>query len=448
MTQHVVSDEHRTRNRRLWRGIATALVARGVGLIAPLVLVPLTLGYLGAPTYAIWMSAASLTAMVVFADLGLGQGLMTILTPLLVQKEVSRARDAISATYSLLTVAATAGCVVIVTTGMVLDWATVLGAESPGPDDTAIATACLLMFVVNVPLSLVVRVQYAAQRVGAANLWQTAGSVCSLLLAFLGVSLDLGSLVVVVAALSGPLIGNVLASLWFYRQHPELAPRPALGGVREQLPDLGALGVGFLTLNVVMAVASNLDVIVVSHFDAPVYVVTFAIVVRLFGQVGSLVALVNVPLWPANAEAIARGDLAWVTAATKRMTLLSVGAVTALSIPLVAAGDALFDLWTGEDLAISRLLLAGAAAWWLLLGALSPRFMVQNSVGMLTPQLVGWICFLLTSVPLKIWAVSIGESDWVPLLGSAVGLVTILPGCVVGYRRALRGDLDVIGGGR
>jgi O-antigen/teichoic acid export membrane protein len=425
----------RERDRRLVRGIGAGLVARVISAVAPLVLVPIALNYMGADSYAVWMAAISLTAMAVFADLGLGQGLMTVLTPLVVRDELAAARRAISSAYVLLV-----GVCLLVSFGVVVmsryvEWTTILGLGESAPSDSRIVEVCLLGFLFNVPLSLILRVQFACQQVATANLWQASGSILALAAAAFAVVADRGPLAVVIAAVSAPLAANVAASLWFFRRRPELRPYPVIPGGKDIRP-LASLGAGYLALNVVMAVAVNLDVVLVSHYEGAAAVVAFALALRIFTQLGSLVSLVNVPLWPVNAEAIERGDHRWIRRTTKRMTLVSATVTGGSALALIVLGREFFHRWTGEPLDVSRVLLLGFALYWTLIAALSPRFMVQNSVGILLPQLVGWCAFLLSSIPVKIYVLEHASMEWMPLAGFGLALVTVLPGCLAGYRKA------------
>jgi O-antigen/teichoic acid export membrane protein len=189
-----------------------------------------------------------------------------------------------------------------------------------------------------------------------------------------------------------------------------------------------------------MAAAVNLDGLMVSHTQTALAVVSFGLALRIFSQLGSLVSMVNAPLWPANSEAIAQGDWTWVKRTTNRMTLVSLCAIGSSSAALVLAGPGIFELWAGKNLELDRTLLAGAALYWALVATLSPRFMVQNSAGVLRYQLVGWVAYLVVSVPLKFWLL---EQDRMQLLMAAsfiVALVTVLPGCLTGYRASQRID--------
>ena len=65
---------------RLRRALLTstsAVIARVISMAGPLITVPLALRYLGHERYGLWMTVTAMVGMFTFADLGLGNGLMT-----------------------------------------------------------------------------------------------------------------------------------------------------------------------------------------------------------------------------------------------------------------------------------------------------------------------------------------------------------------------------------
>src|SRR5690349_19553868 len=64
---------------RLRRVVLTALVSafsQGINVLTMLISVPLTLNYLGAERYGLWITISSLILLLGFADLGVGNGLL------------------------------------------------------------------------------------------------------------------------------------------------------------------------------------------------------------------------------------------------------------------------------------------------------------------------------------------------------------------------------------
>lgn len=428
------------RGRRLVSGIATTALSRSIGLLAPLILIPVHVRYLGGDIYGLWMAVIGLTGMAAFADLGLGNGLMTRLSSCYATADADRARRYISSAYATLGSLALAACSMLLFTADLIPWSSIFNtAGSATPSDArVIAVVCLTAFICNIPLSLINRVQYAYQQVGTSNMWQAAGSAAALPLALTAVHAGARADVVVAATMAGPILGNVCNSGWFYcRKMPELAPRlrHVDAGALKHLFQLSGL---FLTLTIIMSMANNADTLIIAYVLDLQSVTAYAVPAKLCSVVGMLVSLLNLPLWPANADALTRGHLDWVRRTTRRMTLISALAVLAPSAVLVLGGPVILSpSATGIAVEPDRWLFAGLVAWWMLLAAASPRFMVQNAAGVIRPQLVGWLLYLLLSLPAKWFAATRVGIAAVPFAGVAVYLVTVLPAAARGYRLAL-----------
>ena len=306
-----------------------------------------------------------------------------------------------------------------------------------GGDARAVALVCLSAFLINIPLSLVQRVQYAYQQVAQSNLWQATGSLWSVLLTIAAVEAQLSPALVVGAAVTGPPLANALNSAWLYgRQSRLLAPVP--GQVdRTVAASLLRLGGQFFVLSIATSIALNSDNLIIAHALGLEAVTDYSVPARLFSALGLLVTVVNLPLWPANGEALARGDLAWVRRVTRRMTLASAVAVLVPSTILALAGGRILEGWLKAPRPASGWLLVALGAWWLLLATTSARFMVQNAAGLVGPQLLGWTVFLVVSLPLKwIAAHHLGIAA-LPAVGAAAYLLTVWPAAESGFQRVV-----------
>ena len=427
----------RERNRRLTAGIITSVVSRGTGALAPLILIPITLSYLGDQLYGLWMAVTAVTGMALWADLGLGNGLMTRLAPYYASGDTAAARRYISTTYGVLSVVALGLLAGLWALSGVISWTSTFNVTDPAveAEARAVALVCLSAFVVNIPLSLVQRVQYAYQQVVQSNLWQATGSLWTVLLTLVAVEARLSPALVVGAAVSGPPLANLLNSAWLYgRQCRLLAPRPTRVD-RTVARSLLLLGGQFFGLSIAMSIAVNADNLVIAHALGLEAVTDYSVPARLFSALGLLVTVVNLPFWSANGEALARGDLGWVRRVTGRMTLASGLVVLLSSAILVLAGGHILEGWLGAPRPVPVSLLVALGAWWLLLATASPRFMVQNAAGSVRPQLVGWTVFLAVSLPLKwIAARQLGIAA-VPAAGAAIYLLTVWPAAENGFRR-------------
>jgi O-antigen/teichoic acid export membrane protein len=427
------------RGRRLRTGIIASLFGRGAAALMPLILIPITLHYLGSEVFGLWMVATSLTSVALWADFGLGNGLMTRLTHCFARGNWEAARRYVSTSYAVLALIAAMFCVILLLVSPVVSWPGLLGAKDYHLSQLAreISLVCIAAFLVNMPLALIQRIQYAYQRTGQSNLWQLAGSFLAIAGASLTVSLDASPVVVVAAVALGPLLGNVATSAWvFTHWGRDLRPR-ASSIDRSTVRSMIVIGFSFFLVTTLTSTALSLDNFLVAHVMGLTDVTAYSLPARVFGALGLLVTILNAPLWPANGEAIARGDFAWVRNMTARMTLTSCVGVLVPALLFVILGDRMLNLWLPGNFEASPHLLLALAGWWVLLAAVSPRFMVQNSVAVVRPQLLGWSIFLVVSIPVKLWALSRFGLAGLPIAGSALYVLTVLPAAQVGYRRVI-----------
>ena len=92
-------------NERMRRIALTALaaaVSKVFQTIIPFITIRITLDYLGVEIYGLWNTITSFFAIFVFADLGLGNGLQTLLSKAFGKNDISLQQKIINNTYFIL----------------------------------------------------------------------------------------------------------------------------------------------------------------------------------------------------------------------------------------------------------------------------------------------------------------------------------------------------------
>ncbi|MBQ1024159.1 lipopolysaccharide biosynthesis protein [Micromonospora sp. C95] len=427
------------RSRQLAWGVVTMALSRGIAVLVPVVLIPVMLPHLGAELYGLWATTVALTAMAAFADLGLGNGLMTKLGRCHAEDLVDQAKRYIASAYTALAVVALITCASLWAMSDVIPWSRLFNANGTvtASDATAIALVCLVGFAVSLPFTLIVRVQYAYQRTVQSNLWQCGANLSPLPLVLTAVHTGMSPAAVVAAAAAGPLIITIANNVWYFtKQRPDL--RPQLKYVeRDAIRALFKLSTLFLALTIVMALANSSEPFVVAHALDLRAVTDYSVAARLLAVLGSIVSVLNLPLWPTSADALAQGHGLWVRRTTRRMIAVSLVAVVTLSAVLVPAGEVVLQRWVDGAVSADPMLLVGFALWFLVLGATSPWLTVQLAAGVVRPQLLGWSAYLLVSVPAKYVGAALFGVVAIPYIGAAAFLATVLPAALHGYRRVL-----------
>ncbi|MEV4123051.1 oligosaccharide flippase family protein [Micromonospora sp. NPDC049645] len=427
------------RDRTVTVGIAAAMVAKGIGLAAPLVITPACFRYLGDQRYGLWMAVTALTGMAWFADLGLGNGLLTRLSHL-TDDARQQARE-VSSAFATLGVVAAALLVGLVLVVPVLPWAALFNVTDPGvaAEASALVLLCFGAFLVNIPLSLIQRIQYARGQVVQSNIWQSAGALAAMAAVLGAIAAGWRPLTVVACAVLAVPATNLLNCVtYFWLQDRGRRPGPKLVH-RATAVGLLRLGLRFFVLTAMSAVALNVDSPLVANVLGATTAAHYAVVGKLFGVLSIFVGLVGMTVWPINGAALARGEVAWVRRNTRRMVLLYGLIVGTVGAVLVGYGHRLIDLWVGgiDRTEIPVTVLIGLAIWSLLIAVASPLILVQNSIGLLRPQFVGWATFLLLATALKVWALRRFGLAGLPAAACVAYLLTMWPAVLVGYRRAI-----------
>jgi O-antigen/teichoic acid export membrane protein len=389
--------------RAAWSTLA-ALGARVVAMAVSLVTIPLALGYLGPEQYGLWVTISAVTAMLTFADFGLGNGLMNFVADAYGRDDRAAAQRAVSSAFLMLLAVAGIGVGAFGLAFGSISWADVanVSSEAARADAGPTVAVFFLCFAASLPLSLVQRVQYGYQEGFEVSMWAALGSVLGL--AGVVVAIQLGARLpwLVLAIAGGPLVATALnAAVVFTRRHPDLRPRLRLatGGVAVRLVRVGLL---FFMLQVAVAVAFQSDIVVAAQILGPEAAAEYSVVLRLFFVVPTVLSMALLPLWPAYGEAIARGDLPWLRRTLVRTTAIST-AVAALSssLLLVFANDVL-RLWLGPVFDPPLMLLLGMALWAVVSTAFTSIAMLLNGATVIRFQAVAATVMAVASIAASI----------------------------------------------
>ena len=213
---------------------ATALAAVGakiVALLTAIVSIRLTLPYLGAERYGMWMTVVSAAAMLSFSDLGISSTVTTFIasTP-------DGVRDRTAQTYAssafVLLISTTAILIACFTLAYpFVPWASLFNVHSSkavaeaGPATTLFFLGTILC----IPFSIVGRVQLGLQEGYKLHLWTATGSLATLLGIAVCAHFATGLAPFVVVSVFCPLLAMVGNwSTFFWKLEPRLRPRFSL----------------------------------------------------------------------------------------------------------------------------------------------------------------------------------------------------------------------------
>jgi O-antigen/teichoic acid export membrane protein len=421
------------RKRRIVQSAVASAVAKILSVVTGLISLPLTLGYLGVERYGMWAVISSLTVLLSFADLGIGNGLVNAVSNAQGRRDLVAIRRYVASGYAVLTSVALLILSAFCLAYPWFEWADLFKAQSPearAESGPALA-AFVVCFALAIPAAIVQRVQIGLQRGFVASLWQCLSSLLTLpaLLAAIHLQASLPWLVLTLAGV--PVLVSVMNALIFFRRYrPDLAPsiKYVSGTAASAVLRTGSL---FFVLQVVVAVGFASNSIVIAQLLGASAVADYAVAEKLFALISVLFTVALAPLWPAYGEAIARGDHVWVRRTLGRSLSATLVLSSITSAALVFAGPWLIGMWLGNQISVPFSLMVAFGVWKVIEATGGALATFLNGAHVVKLQVLTAIATAIVALSLKVlWVPICGASGAV--WGSVVAflLCTAIPLCV------------------
>jgi O-antigen/teichoic acid export membrane protein len=382
------------RSRERYRRVAITTIAGGaskaVGALTLLVTVPLTLSYLGAERYGLWMTIASVVTVLNFADFGIGNGLINAVSEANGKEDQDLARHYVSSAFFMLCGIAIFLSLVFAISYPHIPWQRLfnvhsgLAAVESGPA-VAVFFVC---FIVNIPLSIVSRIQVGYQQTFENTLWLAFGNILALCTVVLACKLKAGLPWLVLAMSGAPIIATILNGVVLLgRERPWLLPAWRFAD-KEAGRAIFRVGMMFLVLQIAVALSFSADNIIVAQTLGSSAVTQYAIPVKMFGALTVVFTSILAPLWPAYGEALARREFSWIRKTLKRSIAFGLAFAIPTNLFLLFFGRKIIHMWVGTKVSPSCSLLGGLAIWGILNAIGFPISMFLNGASVIRFQVV------------------------------------------------------------
>lgn len=415
-----LDDESLERYRKATLGAIAGAISRVVSLLTVFVSIPVVLTHLGSQQFGLWATLASFTVLLNFADLGISNGLVNMLVSADADEDHSSAAEHVTSALALLIVVAALLGLGFVLVYAVVDWTAVYNTgPAVDADVAAHATAVFAgCFLVLLPLGLFQRIHLGYQEGFLTYAWAAAGSIAGLAGVLVATVADASLPWYVAATSGGPVLAALLNGLVLLgRSRPWLRPRPSRI-TRDSLRALANTGGAFFVIQSSFAVASYSGPIVVAQVMGAASVEDFAVPMRLFGFLPILLQVALTATWPALRSAILKGEIGWARRAVKRATWLGLSLLALPTLALVAFGDTILRLWTGDAVGASPLALISFGSWALLSAIVWPLWYILSATNALRVQAMMLVLMAVGSV-----AISVELAQRIGIAGVVAGLV-------------------------
>lgn len=387
------------------KNIVASFLLKGISILVSLLIVPVTIGYVNAELYGVWLTVASIMTWLHFLDLGFTQGLKNRLTEALANNDYDKGKILVSTTYVMLLIIFIPACIILEFLIPLINWSKLLNVDPIYSEavtnviHVVVAIACLHM-VVNVIVSVIA----AFQKVALSNSFIVLGNLISLGIILVIREICPPSLIVLALTLGAmPTIVTLFASFICFKNKSFKKVAPSLKSVNFSfIKDLFSLGYKFFIINIQVLVLYCSTNVLISYVSSPIEVTRYNIAYQLFRAAMMAYTIITAPLWPAYTDAFTRGDYQWMIRTRNKMKKILLLSVLGCAV-LVALSQPIYHIWIGDKVSIPfamTLLVAMyimAYCWMNLNGTLV--------VGMGKIQLQTYLCLvgMIIHIPLSIF---------------------------------------------
>lgn len=399
------------RHRLILLSAAASALAKVVSVATALISIPLTLHYLGTERFGLWMTISSMIAMLSFADLGIGNGLLNSVADANGRDDTDAIQRYISSAFAILSAIALVILIVFFVINPYISWAGFFNVKSALASQEAGSAVSIFMlcFALNIPAGVVQRTQMALQMSFVANLWLIAGGLLGLVTVLAFIYFKLGLPWLVGGMVGAPILVSMLNGLIFFGKiRPDIRPKIRLVH-RDTMHKVACTGFLFFLLQVAGAVAFASDNLVLSRILGAEAVTQYAIPEKLFSIIPVLLGMMLMPLWPAYGEAKSRGDAVWIKKIFIRSLVISITLSIILASFFILFANNIFMIWV-KDPGLSPLsLLLGLGIWKMLEAWGIAVSLFLNGINVVRYQAIFAVLMAILAIVLKIFLVqSIG----------------------------------------
>lgn len=398
------------------------VISRGIAMLVMVLTVSLTVPYLGAERFGVWMTIASFVGMLTFLDLGVGNALTNKVAQIASQNNPELLRNTISGGLGFLFLL---GCVMglaLMLLASILPWQRLIKVADPALHDEVRNAVMLFagLFGLYIFTNGIQRIFAGLQRAFEGHLVSAIGSIITLLALLVAVRQDAG-IPVLLAITFGIQSVSSLLLFYFLLKRRLFWFASLVSNMRDESRNLLHVGGLFFLLQIGTMIGTGSDTLIISSQLGVIHVAAFAIVQKLFQFATQPMYMMNAPLWAAYADAHARDEKTFIRKTLNASLLHTGGYALVAVIILVIAGEYLVRIWTGNEIQISTSLLLAYGCWAILEALGNALAMFLNGCGIVRQQVINVIVFSVVSIPIKFFMIN------------NYGLVSMIVGEVMTY---------------
>lgn len=386
------------------RNVIFSLGIKGCNILLGILILPITLHYLGQTRYGIWLTVGSIIDWFAFFDIGLSNGLRNKLAEAISKNNVKRAQVYISTSYAMLSIISITLFLIFIFGNQFIVWHKIFNTDPLLEDEiNSLLLIAFTFFCLKFVFQLLNSILLAHQKPSTRDFLQLLSKIISSFAIVVLAYTTTGSLIYVSYAYSTlPVLILGIATFYFFRSSFKKYI-PSFRSINfRHIKGIMNLGTKFFVINIAVIVMFTTDNMIITQLFGPEMVTPYNIAYKYFGIYTMIFSIIVSPIWSAVTEAYTKGDINWIKNVVKKFHYLWLGGVGIVVIMLIVS-QPLYKLWVGDAVHVSVLLTFFMAFHAIFSSYGSVYVNVLNGMGKVKIQYYTAIVAAILNIPLSVF---------------------------------------------
>ena len=369
-----------------------------------LLLVRLTLDYLGKTEYGIWLTLSSILTWFNYLDFGLGNGLRNKLAEALTKNDLRSAKIYVSTTYAVFSSLILLLVIIFLFVFRFIDWLEIFKAPVYLKNElNSLILITIVFFLIQFVLRLLTFIINADQKTALNGFFSSSINLLTVLLVYLLLKITSPSILLLGAGSTLiPVIVFVIASFFiFNKKYKSIAP--SFKAIKfYNLKDLLGLGTQFFIIQIAALIIFATDNLIITQLFGPADVTVYNIAYKYFNYIPIIFFVILTPMWSAYTEAYVMNDFDWIKNAMNKIQKVWI-LLSLIVIVMIFAANWFYSIWLNSKIQVP-LLLTILMGFFAIVSNWNNIFAYFiNGVGKIRLQLYNSIFVAIINIPLSIY---------------------------------------------
>jgi len=406
------------------KNVLLSIVIKALGILIGFAYFPLSLDYLGAVKFGIFLTLLSAIDWFLNFDIGIGLGLRNKFGESVAKGEEDNAIRYVSTAYFILSIIIVCLTLILLILNFTLSWTDWLNIQQIYAEEVkALNAVIILAFGIRFIAQNVYEIFYALQKMAYVEVFTflTKLSFLLLILALPFVKKDSLILFGSARAMTFALV-PLFVGLYYFRTKFKKY-RPSIAHVKlSYFKDLFSLGVKFFIMKISILIIHNTNNVLIASFVSLEGVPKYEAAYKYLSVFMLLFVVLNNQLWPSNIDAFNKGDFDWMKKSMRSVIKIWFGTLV-LAAFMVLVSPYVYELWLQGQLDIPIAITITVAISVCLTNWVNMYNIVLNGTGKISLQMYAWIFAAIINIPASLFFVKVFDLG---VVGIVLGTITSL----------------------